>query len=222
MKRVTMAVLALGMLAGPSAASAQGSASGQIATDGAKGFMLGAHTFIAPGVTIEGTGDTEGELETELGGGIGLRVGYGFTPMFAVYLGADLARQDSGVEDIDGNFGLAHLEIGGRASFPLAGQRVMPYVTAAVGGRAVGAEVEDEDGDTFDMSLSGKMLSLGGGVQYFVSPKLAIDGGLTVGFGKFGSYEEDGDDEDIDADNTTAIRMRVGVSWYPVRGRGTR
>jgi len=80
---------------------------------------------------------------------------------------------------------------------------------------AVGAEVEDEDGDTFDMSLSGKMLSLGGGVQYFVSPKLALDGGLSLALGKFDKQEIDGEDEDLDVKNSTTTRIRLGVAWYP-------
>jgi len=214
MKLIAAGSLALAMLAASTPVSAQARrGEGASARERTRGLMLSAQALVVPGVSIEGE-DVEGEIETELGGGLGLRVGYGFTPMFMAFLGADLVRQGSGVEGLEGDFGLAHLELGGRANFYLAGAPVLPYVTVAVGGRGLGAEVE-EDGDEFDLSLSGGMVSVGGGVQYFVSPKLALDGGVSVGVGKFDNIEIDDEDDDIEVDNTTTLRFRAGVNWYP-------
>ena len=219
MKRIAVVIgLALAMVVSASTADAQRrpATSGTVTdTDRAKGLRLTAQALIAPGITIEGD-DIDGEVGTNLGGGLGLQVGYGFTRMFSAFVGFDLARLGSDVEGLEGTFGLAQFALGGRASFPLVTSPLMPYATVAVGQRALGAEVEDEDGDETDLTFSGFTFDVGGGVQYFLSPKLAIDGGLNVGFGKFGKLEIDDDDNDIDVDNTTAIRLRVGVSFFPM------
>jgi hypothetical protein len=77
--------------------------------------------------------------------------------------------------------------------------------------------VEDfETGEIARLSLSG--LAVGGtaGMQVFVSPRLALDGGVSVGFGKMGNVKVDGVREDWGTpDNTTTTRVRVGANFYP-------
>ncbi len=74
-----------------------------------------------------------------MGPGIGAQIGYAFSPRFLVYAGADLGRLGAAPEDGSGHWGLGILEVGGRMSFPTAKSRVVPYVTAAVGTRAIAA-----------------------------------------------------------------------------------
>jgi hypothetical protein len=176
--------------------------------------MLGAYALTAPGVSIEGTGDTDGELKTKFGAGAGIQVGYAVSPRFMLFTDLDVAKQGSNVEGIDGNFGLAHFEIGGRMSFPITGQQLVPYVMAAIGGRAVGATV-DEGADSYKMSISGASFSAGGGMQYFLSPKLALDGGVSLGFGKFDKQKIRGHKEDLEVNNSLSTRVKMGVNWYP-------
>jgi hypothetical protein len=53
-------------------------------------------------------------------------------------------------------------------------------------------------------------------VQLFVSPKLALDGGLSVGVGKLGNIKVDGQRQDWGTpNNTTTTRIRFGANWYP-------
>jgi hypothetical protein len=51
----------------------------------------------------------------------------------------------------------------------------------------------------------------------FVSPKLALDGGLSLGVGKLGNVKVDGQRQDGGAtlSNTTTTRLRFGANWYP-------
>jgi hypothetical protein len=53
-------------------------------------------------------------------------------------------------------------------------------------------------------------------MQVFVSPKLALDGGLSLGIGKFGNVKADGVRQNWGTpNNTTTTRLRFGANWYP-------
>jgi hypothetical protein len=226
MHRITMTIIALAAVGTASAADAQArtvrrapraapSASRSQATPDATGLMLGVYTLASPGLTIEGE-DIEGDpFQTELGGGAGVQIGYGFSRRLMAFAAIDLAKQGSGIDGVDGNFGLVHFEIGARLNLPIAGSRALPYALASFSGRAVGAEVRDDFGDRTDVSLSGTALGVGGGVQFFLSPGLALDTGARLGYGKFGRIKVDGDEEDIDVDRSTTTRLHVGLNWYP-------
>jgi hypothetical protein len=206
MKRIALSALALGVAAYP--ARAQG------VTANTNGFMVNVHGQVAPAFTVKGD-DINGEIAGKLGGGGGIQLGYGFSPRFMLVGNLDLAKQGSDVDGLDGSLALAHVELGARMHFAMANRPYVPYVTALIGSRAFGAEVETAGGEKQDMSLSGGVFSVGGGLQYFLSPKLAFDGSLLFGFGKMGKFEVDGDDEDIDVDNSLSTRLKFGLSWYP-------
>jgi opacity protein-like surface antigen len=178
-----------------------------------RGLMLGISAIAAPGITVKGE-DIDGEISTKFGGGLGLQIGYGFSQGLMAFASLDLAKQQSGMDDVTGSFGLATFSIGGRYTIPLQSARVSPYVLAAVGGRALGAEVETEDGKS-DVSLSGATFDVGGGLQLPLRPNLALDTEVRVGLGKFGKFKQDDESTDIDVDNTMSPRVRVGLSWYP-------
>jgi hypothetical protein len=178
-----------------------------------RGVMLGISAIAAPGLTIKGP-DIEGEVSTKFGAGLGLQLGYGFSQRFMAFATLDLAKQDSGMDGVDGDFGLVTFEVGGRMALPLQGTRVTPYVLAAVGARSLGARVE-EAGDESDVSLSGGTFDVGAGLQLPLTRSLALDSEVRLGVGKFGKFKQDDDTEDIDVDNTMSPRVRVGLSWYP-------
>ena len=49
-----------------------------------------------------------------------------------------------------------------------------------------------------------------------MSPKLALDGGLSVGVGKMGNIKVAGQKQVAPAlDNTTTTRLQFGANWYP-------
>jgi len=121
------------------------------------GLSLGIHAIGAPGVSISGE-DINGAFETYFGAGFGATVAYGFTRTFSAFGSIDLAKQQT-APDVEpaGNFGLLHVQAGARANLPLGGLATVPYVSASVGRRALGARVTDLDtGESYDSSLFGR------------------------------------------------------------------
>ena len=228
-----LAALALAMAALAPVAEAQRSAAGSTKAttpptppaarkssstlgDRTTGFTVGVYTVLAPGVTITGE-DVADVYGTSLGPGAGVRAGYGFNKTWSAYASLDVAKQSTS-KDMrpEGSFGLAHFEIGARANLPIKHPKILPYVNAALGNRALAARVYDwmED-ESFDWSLSGGFFALGGGLQYFLSPKMSLDGGLTLGFGSLNKWTLDGDTDTADVNGTKSLRLRTGVTWRP-------
>ena len=177
-------------------------------------FVLNGHSTAALGTSV---GDDFGSIDTHSGLGAGVEVGYRITPRLLAYAGVDIAKQGINEVGLDGDFGLTHIEAGARLSFPITGSKLMPYVGGWVGRRSLTTTAEDfETGATSDLSLSGLGAGASGGVQYFVSPSLALDGGVSLGIGKMGNVKVDGHKEDWGTpNNTTTTRIRFGANWYP-------
>jgi hypothetical protein len=190
---------------------------GTEARDLTTGLTLGVYSVAAAGVTIGGE-QVGGTFSTNLGEGAGLMAGFGFNRTFSAYASLDVAKQATG-QDVypSGTFGLAHFEIGGRANLPLNSPRTIPYVSASIGRRALAAKVTDEDsGQSGDFALSGQTYSVGGGVQHFLSPHVALDGGIELATGSFNHiHDVFGNDTDIPVNSSTSWRVRVGVNWRP-------
>jgi len=181
------------------------------------GFMLGVQTIAAPGVTITGN-DIDGTFKTNFGPGAGVMVGYGFNRTVSAFASLDLAKQGTGMDDFQGSFGLSHLEAGIRANLSFGDAATVPYVSASIGRRGLGARVTDgEEGQTYDMKMSGGMFGLGGGVQHALSPTLAMDGGLELGFGRFAHVQQGGGNDSgaMDVNGSTTVRLRIGMIWRP-------
>jgi hypothetical protein len=213
---VGMAALAMAPLAGaqPSTSPSKSAAKAPAARQHTNKWVFGAHTIAAPGVTVTGQ-DVDGTWGTSLGAGLGVMVGYDLNKAVTAFGSVDVARQGSGVDYMTGSFGLVHAEIGVRAALSKSNPQMVPYVLGAIGRRAVGARVTDlEDGEIFDMSLSGTMLTFGGGLEYKLSPKLALDGGIEFGIGMF-NHVDDGDVYTISVNSSTSTRLRAGVVWRP-------
>jgi outer membrane protein with beta-barrel domain len=177
-------------------------------------WVINGHSTAALGTSV---GDEFGSLNTSAGLGAGVEVGYLVTPRLLAYAGLDIAKQAIDVSGLDGNFGLSHLEAGARLNFPLARSKLLPYVGAWVGRRALSTTVDNVvTGEQADLSFSGMAVGAGGGVQMFLSPRLALDGGVSLGFGKLGNIKADGEKQDWGTpDNTTTTRLRFGANWYP-------
>jgi hypothetical protein len=177
-------------------------------------WVINGHSTAAFGTSV---GDAGGSINTSTGLGGGAEVGYLVTPRLLAYAGVDIAKQAIDVAGLEGDFGLTHLEAGARLSFPIARSKAMPYIGAWVGRRSLSSTVDNFDtGQTSSLTLSGLALGASGGVQVFMSPKLALDGGLSLGVGKMGKVKVDGERQDWGTpNNTTTMRLRFGANWYP-------
>src|SRR5829696_995870 len=177
-------------------------------------WVINGHSSMALGATVT---DAFNEVKTSSGLGAGIEIGYRVTPRLLAYAGFDITKQPVDAFDLEGDFGLTHLEAGARLSFPIQRSKFMPYVGAWVGRRSLTTTLDDfETGTSSDLSLAGMAAGASGGVQMFVSPKLALDGGLSVGVGKMGNIKLDGQSQQTQSlENTTTTRIRFGANWYP-------
>lgn len=179
-------------------------------------WMLNAHTVAAFGTSVRDP-QAINTLRTGLGAGGGVQVGYAITPRLTAFAGVDVARQSSRTVGLVGDFRLVHLEAGARMSFPVRGApRVLPYAMASLGRRSLGTTVVDLAGNRARIALSGFTLGAGGGAQYFLSPALALDGGVNLGFGTFGGdVTVNGERFPVPRlERSTIARVTLGVNWY--------
>jgi hypothetical protein len=177
-------------------------------------WVINGHSSMALGATVT---DAFNEVKTSSGLGAGVEIGYRVTPRLLAYAGLEINKQPVDAVDLEGDFGLSHLEAGARYSFPIEHSKFMPYVGAWVGRRSLTTSLDDfETGTSSDLSLSGLAAGASGGVQMFVSPKLALDGGLSIGVGKMGNIKLDGQSQTSEGlESTTTTRLRFGANWYP-------
>ena len=218
MMHKALAVLTLALVAGAGAVQGQRALRRRIAAPVAQtqGLSLGVTTEVASGITISGPG-VQGSIATNMGEGAGIDVVYGFTPQFAAFASADVARQGTSVANLDGDMGLAHLELGARLYFPQSSGRLVPYLLGFVGSRGLAAK-SDGGGISLQMRISGTDYGAGGGILYAFTPHLALDASLNAATGKLGHTQITGDiqrDGNADVDNSTAFRVKVGFNWHP-------
>lgn len=212
MQRMIIVGLAAALAAGASTAEAQRPRTITLPSR----WMLNAHSVAAFGTSVNDP-QALGTLRTGPGGGGGIQVGYAITPRLTAFAGADVVRQGSRTDGLTGNFRLTHLELGARMSFPLREtSRVLPYAMATVGRRSLSTSIVDLAGNTGRIGLSGLTVGLGGGAQYFLSPTLALDGGVNLGLGRFGGdLTVNGERFPVPRlDRSTIVRALLGVNWY--------
>jgi hypothetical protein len=187
-----------------------------------RGFVLGVHSIAAPGVSITGD-DIDGEFKTDMGMGAGVMLGYGFSRTLTTYASLDIAKQKFANTDYgNSTFGLGHIEAGVRANVPLGTSSTLPYLSASIGRRSLGAHVEDTVLERdYDMTISGMSYGVGAGVEHFFSPAMALELGVAANFGRFDKYDGDGEKATADVNGSRTIRMRVGVNWRPGARRGS-
>ena len=215
MLRIAIVGTAIGLLVAP-AASAQSRYHRSTPVPETKGLQLGAYTQVASGVAITGPG-IQGDIRTNTGEGVGVQVAYGFTPQFMAFASADVSKQGTTVANIGGSMGLAHLEVGGRLSFPSRGKRMVPYLMALVGKRGLAAH-SDGGGVSVTMRLSGTELGGGAGILYALSPAFSLDAGVVASHGKMDRMQLLGDvqrDSNINVNSSTNFRLKVGFQWHP-------
>jgi len=173
-------------------------------------LLLGL-SFDASSIKSEGLGPT-----MDTGVGMAGQLGWGITKNFALVAEASAAS----IGSVNGNFGLAHVDVGGRWHFVTARSGFVPFVEVGYSGRALlkeGVLMTGGDGNTYtgDMLL-GSGLSLGGGLHYFVAPTLAFGGAFKWTTGKFSRLQLDDAYVDGLAMDATTPRFNMGFTWFPM------
>ena len=167
------------------------------------------------GGDLEGTGivttQPNSGSTTESGPGLGLVLGYGFTPIWAVYgklSGANML-------DVNGNsFGLGHFDVGVRAHFRTGPHVVVPFVQAGLSGLGEAQTLTNRTGQ-HDVTASGAGVAFGGGLNMHVRPALAISAGVTWSVGTFTTYTLDNQTVPGTSLSATSARVHLGVIWFP-------
>ncbi len=175
-----------------------------------RGLNLGFH-FAAASLSVEG-GDQNN------GGGAGFRAGYGVNRIVTVFLeldGATVDVTDAG-GSVTGSWAMAHGDLGVRFHFANSLRSFVPYLEAALTGRAVSiGDARLDQQDVGSVNFSGGALSVGGGISLYLRRTLALDVGLKLSAGEFtevgvGNLSLSG--LHIDA---TSSRLNIGLVWWP-------
>jgi hypothetical protein len=214
MKGSILTIVALGALVSASPAQAQ-RRSGQRRIPHTEGFLIGATTMAASGITIRGP--NVDAITTDLGEGGGLQVGYGFNERLSAWVSADITKQGTNYGGAEGNMGLAHVEVSGRYAFPKPGARLVPYITALAGSRGLAARLGGE-GISGEIHFKGHVFGAGGGILYAVGNSVDMDVQATAATGSLNNFELTGDIErsgDLEVDRSTNFRLKLGFNWHP-------
>ena len=180
------------------------------------GFTLGA------GGHAVGLATESGGVETEaVGGGIGLRVGYGFSPSFALLLDLQGSVVDPEARNAD-EYGFGSAELAARFALrPSAG--VNPYLQVGVGGAQQAFDVPDTNEE---LVVRGGAASGTLGVELGVSRTVAVDVAVSAVGARLTERAFDGEvTDDFEEIDLGAVRLGAGLVWRPnapSRRRGRR
>lgn len=206
MRSLTLALLAA--LAAPLAAQPLPvNASAEARTEG---FFISPRLYAAS-LTLEDADETDG------GGGLGLRLGYGFNKTVAVFVAFEGAGIDSGEEDIAGvdeDYGLGSFDLGAQFSL-LPSNAVNPFLRVGLNGTAAVFDVARLDSDD-DPRFSGGGLTLGGGAEFRLSDTLGLEAALDLTGGQFNEIEGFGfSTTNFDEIDFGTARLGLGLVWRP-------
>jgi hypothetical protein len=197
----TSPVLLLAVLAAAAPLSAQESTT--------RGFNVGLH--------LSGQSLTPENGDRSNAGGAGLIAGYGFNRTIQLFLQLDAGEFDVRDAAVEGDWTMGHADIGVRFHFANSLRSWVPYLQAAIGGRAVEVKngVINTVAQSETVTLSGSIFTLGGGIMFYFNETFAADLQLALSGGRFTDIKV-GDvtmtNRELDA---TSARFNVGVSWWP-------
>lgn len=148
----------------------------------------------------------------ESGGGGSLHLGYGPSQSVSLFVRANAA--DIQADDSDQSYILAHFDIGARYSLGTEAAALRPFVQGAFSGRAFSLDA----GSVGTVEARGPGFTAAAGLEYFFSPRVAVEAGFSYSFGEFNEGRLDGGewvDFRDEAFSATSSRFDLGVSWHP-------
>lgn len=198
MSKIRTILAALLLVASATPAAAQRAAD-------VKGLHLGA-AFSATSIKLDETEFSDDDRDGGLG--LHLQAGYNFTRNLGLLLSIAGATVDA--DDAD-DYGVGHVDLLGRASFP-GRSALVPYVELGISGVAASYEPELAD----KVELMGGGLTLGAGINYFFSRRAAFDLGLRFTGGEFDEAEIADREIDVgDGVGFSTTRLNIGIAFYP-------
>jgi hypothetical protein len=182
-----------------------------------RGFTIAAH-LQGGSLTVEDNDPDLGDDDDDPagGGGFGVRAGYGLNRHFTTYFEIDGIVFDTPAPEFGGYWGMAHLDLGLRYNFANSLKRWVPFLEGALGVRAVTVDEGTVNGNRVgDLNFSGGAGSLGGGISFFPTEKLAIETLMKFTAGTF----EQVDVGDVSIRNldieASSFRFKIGLAWWP-------
>jgi len=155
--------------------------------------------------------------ERQSGGGFSAQVGWGFTRLFTLLVDASGAV----LNPDDNEAVLVHFDLLGRFSFTNPGRAWVPFVETGISARIAGQDdavvIVEDDPQTVDLEMSGGGLTFGGGLQYHVTPAIALGAGLRWTVGEFGTVKFNNVERDGFKMDATTTRLNLGITWRPLR-----
>ncbi len=175
-----------------------------------RGFNAGIHVS---GASLQ----VENNDRSNAGGG-GILLGYGFNRTIELFLQLDGAQFDVADTEVDGTWTMGHADLGVRFHFANSLRSWVPYLQAALSGRAVSVSdaVLNQVTQSQDVSITGGALSIGGGIMFYFNEALAMDLQLAWSGGNF--TEVDAGNVKVTLNNpidAQSSRLNIGLSWWP-------
>lgn len=172
--------------------------------------------FIAPRVFSAGVAAEDGE-DADGGGGLGLRIGYGFTKTVTGFVALEGASIDPGPGGAFRNtepYALGSFDLGAQFNL-LPSSGVNPFLRVALNGSSARYNVDFLDTDD-DPEVRGGGLTLGGGADIRLSQTLGLELALDVSGGtiqevRVGNITVAGDGDD----GYSTARLGLGLVWRP-------
>ncbi len=174
-----------------------------------RGFNVGVH--------LSGQSITPEDGDRSNAGGAGLFLGYGFNRTIQLFLQFDGGEFDVQNAAVEGDWAMAHGDLGVRFHFANSLRSWVPYLQAALSGRAVSVSngALNQVTQSEDITLSGAAFTVGGGILFYFNETLAADLQLALSGGRFTDVKVGTvtyNNAEVDAQST---RFNIGVSWWP-------
>lgn len=141
------------------------------------------------------------DIDAEVGGGIGIKLGYNFNTAFGLFASFDAANMNP---DNGEDYLLGHFDLGVQGTFRTASDRLRPFVKASV----LGMSAQDED-----LQINGAGFGIGAGAIISITEKLALDINYTRGWVELSEVKIGSESFDVD-ENATTGRLFVGFAYH--------
>lgn len=147
-------------------------------------------------------------------GGAGFRIGYGVNRIVTLFLDLSGSAVDlSNPAPLSGSWELGYADLGLRVHFADARRRWVPYAEGAVGTRAVSADLASGNGSQ-RVSFSGGTVTVGGGLNVYLSQNWALDTNVRWSKGDFSDVTIGDISVTGSAVSADSARLKFGVLWW--------